>query len=88
VHLTPQRSVVPSETISQPADPVIPDESAQADEIRNPAKVQYNQVFSGSRLASRLAGLGRDDELPHSLPREEGICSYRAELNTYAFSKF
>ena len=74
--------------MSQPADPVIPDESAQADEIRNPAKVQYNQVFSGSRLASRLVGLGRDDELPDSLPKEEGTCSYRAEPNTYAFSKF
>ncbi len=49
--------------MSQFAEPVIPDESAYADEIRNPLKVQYNQILSGSRLASRFAGLGRDDEL-------------------------
>ena len=29
-------------------------------------KVQYNQVLSGSRLASADGGLGRDDELPKS----------------------
>ena len=49
--------------MSQFAEPVIPDESAYADEIRNPVKVQYNQILSGSRLASAAAGLGRDDEL-------------------------
>ena len=33
----------------------------QAGEIRNPVRVQYNHILSGSRLASRFAGLGRDD---------------------------
>ena len=61
MYLTPQKSLVPSETMSHSTEPVIPDESACADEIRNPAKVQYHLVLSGSRLASRLAGLGRDD---------------------------
>ncbi len=49
--------------MSQFAEPVFPDESALAGEIRNPATVQYNQVRSGSRLTSRFAGLGRDDEV-------------------------
>ena len=59
---------------------VIPDESAWAGEIGNPEKGQYNHILSGSRLASRFAGLGRDDELRHSLLRGEGTYCYRAEL--------
>ena len=47
-------------------------------------KVQYNQIFSGSRLASAAVGLGRDDELRHSLLRREGTCSYPVELNKLA----
>jgi hypothetical protein len=35
----------------------------KANEIRNPVKTQYNQILSGSRLASAACGLGRDDEL-------------------------
>jgi len=31
--------------------------------VRNPVKVQYNQILSGSRLAPAAAGLGRDDYL-------------------------
>ena len=42
-------------------------------EIRNPVKVQYNQILSGSRLASAAAGLGRDDELRNILWCEEII---------------
>jgi hypothetical protein len=46
------------------------------------SEIQYNQILSGSRLAPRVAGLGRDDEFRHGLLREEGTCSYPAELNT------
>ena len=45
-------------------------------------------TLSGSRLASAAAGLGRDDELRHSPMRCQGTCSYRAELNKYAFANF
>ena len=34
-------------------------------------QVQYNQILSGSRLASAARGLGRDDELRRSLLRIE-----------------
>jgi hypothetical protein len=44
--------------------------------------------LSGSRLASAAAGLGRDDELRYSPMRCQGTCSYRAELNKYAFTNF
>ena len=37
--------------------------------------------YSGSRLASRFAELGRDDELRHSLMRGEDPRSYRGRLN-------
>ena len=47
--------------------------AASRGEIRNPVKVQYNQIISGSRLASRFAGLGRDDESRHSLLGEMGM---------------
>ncbi len=70
--------------MSQFAAPVIPDESAKADEIRNPLKVQYNQILSGSRLAPAPGGLGRDDELRGSRLRLEGTSSDHAEVNTYA----
>jgi hypothetical protein len=39
------------------------------------------QIFSGSRLASAAAGLGRDDTVGHRLLRGEGTCNYTAELN-------
>jgi len=39
------------------------------------------QTFSGSRLASAAAGLGRDDILGVRLLRGEGTCKYTAELN-------
>ena len=70
--------------MSQFAAPVIPDESAKADEIRNPLKVQYNQILSGSRLVPAPGGLGRDDELRGSRLRLEGTSSDHAEVNTYA----
>ena len=35
----------------------------KAGEIRNPVKVRYIHTLPGSRLASRFARLGRDDEL-------------------------
>ncbi|MFA9613408.1 MAG: hypothetical protein ACERK9_05625, partial [Deltaproteobacteria bacterium] len=47
-----------------------------------------NQIICGSRLASAAGGLGRDDELRHSLLRGEGACSYRAEPNKYAYFEF
>ena len=39
-------------------------------------------TLSGSRLASHVAGVGRDDELRHSPLREKGTCRRPAELNT------
>jgi len=71
--------------MSQFAEPVIPDERRFAGEIRNPVKGQYNQILSGSRLASAGGGLGRDDELRRSLLRADGICSYPAELSEQAY---
>jgi hypothetical protein len=54
-------------------EPVVPDEFAMAGEIRNPVKVPmmsfglwfpaFAGTLSGSLLASRFAGLGRNDEL-------------------------
>jgi hypothetical protein len=67
INLIPQKSLLSLENMSQLAEPVIPDESAYASEIRNPVKVQYDQILSGSRLASAAGGLGQDDELRHSL---------------------
>jgi hypothetical protein len=49
--------------IVQTVEIVIPDESAKADEIRNPTRFVYSPILPGSRLASRFARLGRDDEL-------------------------
>ena len=60
----------------------------KADEIRNPVKIQYNHSLSGSRLASRFAGLGRDDESQHSLLRGEWACVYHAELNKQSSLNF
>ena len=40
--------------------------TASRGENRNPVKSQYNQISPGSRLAS-AGGLGRDDDLRHSL---------------------
>jgi len=55
-----------SETMSQP---VIPDEAAEGERDPESSKSSYDQVISGSRLASRFAGLGRDDELRHGPSR-------------------
>jgi hypothetical protein len=49
-----------SETMSQP---VIPDEDAEGERGPESSKSSYDQVISGSRLASAAGGLGRDDEL-------------------------
>ena len=73
MHLTPQQSLLPLETMSQFAEPVIPDESAKG--RRDPESSESSMTsfdvwfpafagtLSGSRLASRFAGLGRDDDL-------------------------
>ena len=105
MHLTPQKSPLPLETMSQFAEPVIPDESTQGgrdpwfDRLTTLSEVEgesseismtsfdvwfpaFAGTLSGSRLAFRFAGLGRDDELRHSLLRGEGACRYPAELNT------
>ena len=79
MHSTPQKSPPPLETMSQIAESVIPDESAMADEIRNPVKTQYDQISFGSRLAFRLAELARDDEFRHNVKRVEGLWSCLAE---------
>ncbi len=92
MHLTPRKSPLPLETMSQFAEPVIPDESASGG--RDPESSESSMTsfgvwfpafagtLSGSRLASRFAGLGRDDESRHSLLRGEGVCGYHAELST------
>ena len=71
MHLTPQKSPLPLETMSQFAEPVIPDESAKGG--RDPESSESSMTsfgvwfpafagtLSGSRLASRFTGLGRDD---------------------------
>jgi hypothetical protein len=76
-----ERTPLPLPTMTQFAEPVIPDESALVDEIRKPVRIQYNQIISRSRLASRFAGLGRDDESRNSLLKGEGGCGDQAELN-------
>ena len=63
IKLAPQESDLPLATMSHLEESVIPDESDLAGEIRNPVKAQYNEILSGSRLASRVSGLGRDDKL-------------------------
>ena len=63
INLAPQESALPLETMSHFEGTVIPDESALAGEIRNQVKAQHNEILSGSRLASAVGGLGRDDEL-------------------------
>jgi hypothetical protein len=80
IHSAPQKSPLPLETMSQFAEPVIPDERRLAGRDPwfdmfttlsvvegNPAKIQYNRILSGSRPASRFARLGRDDDLRNSL---------------------
>ena len=85
MHLTPQESLFPWKLGHNSPNPSFRTSPPKASEIRNPVKVQYNQILSGSRLASAGGGLGRDDKLRESLLRGEGICSYHAELNTYTF---
>ena len=46
--------------------------AASRGEFRNPVRVQYTEVISGSRLASAVGVLGRDDEMRHSLLGERG----------------
>jgi hypothetical protein len=77
MHLTPQKSPLPLETMSQFTEPVIPDERRFAG--RDPESSEssitsfdiwfpaFAGTLSGSRLASAAGGLGRDDELRHSL---------------------
>ncbi|MEE8315537.1 MAG: hypothetical protein V3R70_03195, partial [Syntrophobacteria bacterium] len=52
MHLTPQKSPLPLETMSQFTEPVIPDERRFAGEIRNPEN--YNDVIWS--LVPRLRG--------------------------------
>ena len=61
--------------------------SPEAD-IRNPVRIQYNQIIPGSGLASAASGLGRDDELMRSLFRGERTGSYCEKLNYYAWAEF
>jgi hypothetical protein len=91
MHLTPRKPPLPLETMSQFTEPVIPDERRFAG--RDPESSEnsitsfdvwfpaFAGTLSGSRLASAAGGLGRDDELRHSLLGGEGTCSYPAELN-------
>ncbi len=91
MHLTPRKPPLPLETMSQFTEPVIPDERRFAG--RDPESSEnsitsfgvwfpaFAGTLSGSRLASAAGGLGRDDELRHSLLGGEGTYSYPAELN-------
>jgi hypothetical protein len=45
------------------SQPVIPDEAAEGERDPESSKSSYDQVISGSRLASRFAELCRDDEI-------------------------
>jgi hypothetical protein len=48
----------------------------------DPLKAVYKQIFTGSRLASRFAELGRDDVLRHSLLRgREHLVVLRGSIN-------
>jgi hypothetical protein len=49
--------------VSEFAETVIPDELRFAGRDPESSEVQYNKIFSGSRLAPAAGGLGRDDEL-------------------------
>ena len=63
--------------MSQFAEPVIPDELRFAEQDPESSECSMTSfdvwfpafagTLSGSRLASRFTGLGRDDELQHSL---------------------
>jgi len=78
--------------MSQFAEPVIPDELRFAEQDPESSEISMTSfdvwfhafagTLSGSRLASHVAGVGRDDELRHSRLREEGTCRRPAELNT------
>jgi len=51
------------EIVSQFAEAVIPDESAYGPPAAgSPDRLEYGLILPGSRLASRFASLGRDDE--------------------------
>ncbi len=73
--LPPQESLLPFETMSQFTEPVIPESVAggypeSSKSSMTPLAVWFPAfagTLSGSRLASRFAGLGRDDELRPSL---------------------
>ena len=77
--------------MSRFAEPVIPDErrfAGRDPESSESSMTSFDVWFpafagtlSGSRLASAGGGLGRDDELQHSLSGAEGTCSYPAELS-------
>ena len=76
INLAPQESLLPLDTMSQFAEPVIPDELRFAE--REPESSErsitsfgvwfpaFAGKLSGSRLASAVGGLGRDDVLRHS----------------------
>ena len=77
--------------MSRFAEPVIPDERRFAGRDPESSEISMTSfgfwfpafagTLSGSRLASAAGGLGRDDELQHSLSGGEGTCSYPAELS-------
>ena len=77
--------VMPDESACDGWDPVSSESSMTSFGVWFPA---FTGTLSGSRLASAAAGLGRDDELRYSPMRCQGTCSYRAELNKYAFTNF
>jgi hypothetical protein len=67
LNLAPQESVLPWKRCHNSPSLSFRTSPPQAGEIRNPVKALYNEIITGSRLASRFAGLGRDDEVRHSL---------------------
>ena len=77
MYLTTQKSFPPWKLCHNSPNPSFRTSPPTAGEIRNPVKVQYNQVLSGSRLASRFAGLGRDDELRRSRSK---ICNPQCSI--------
>jgi hypothetical protein len=98
LNIVPQESPLPLETKSQSADPVIPDEHRLAG--RDPESSAWPMMsagfwfpafagtLSGSRLAPRSAGLGRDDELSHSRvgvahQRQEILSGFRPEFTPH-----
>jgi hypothetical protein len=67
-----QESLLPSETMSQFAEPVIPDEPALGGEIRNLGRVQYNKIVSESLnpsiRTSRTSAPAERGYFPENMP--------------------